>query len=155
MNPQLICPAWIMSLDSRHASHLTSPFRRFTGISHLTCPKLNSWFPHSFRNLNLPLVSLFQQMAFHPLRDPSQKSRSHSWLFPFSHPHVQATSKFSCRLPHLSWSCLPLILFTTTALSERPLPLTCSSLFTGLLSSVLVPSYVWNSYLRSWSFLKK
>lgn len=53
---QLICPAQIASLDSRYASHMTSPLRCFAGIPCLPCPKPNSWFPQSLRSLTLPLV---------------------------------------------------------------------------------------------------
>lgn len=74
MTLQLVYPAWIVSLDSRRASHFSSPTQMFHRHPILNMPKT----PHSTGNLHLPLVSPISINDLPATKDPSQRSGSHS-----------------------------------------------------------------------------
>lgn len=111
---QLICAAQIVSLHSRHAFHLTSPLRCFTGIPCSPCPKLNSWFPHSLRRLHLPLVFPISISGLPSTQGPKPEICKSFLIIPFLSPFTSnptASSVFDfypyLDLVYLSFSSPP------------------------------------------------
>lgn len=145
---QFVRPAQIVSLDSRHASHLASPLRCSTGDLMLNISKTELdflmasetlVFPWCFLSTQGPRPEVWKSLFIVPFPSPSISSPSAGYIFDFL---------------QISLFCLSLSLFSTTTWSRQPLPLACGSLFSGLLVSILVPLLVWDSLQRSWSMIR-